>query len=68
MSITKGTTVFVYSLDYECLNTFTSFRAAAQEFSCCHKVIAKYAESGKIFQDKYILSLKELPLSSIYFP
>lgn len=64
MSKTRGTTIYLYSLDYQFLNTFPSSRAAAKHFKCGDPMIMKYARSGKIFKDQYILSLKELPSSS----
>jgi len=44
-----GTTVFVYSLNLQCLYTFpTPFRSfAAKHLNCSHMTIVKYAKSGK---------------------
>lgn len=54
-------TIFVNSLDSECLYTFPSSRAAAKHFIISTPTILKYVRSGKIFQDKYILSLYKFP-------
>lgn len=56
-----GSTIFVYSSNFQLLHSFPSSRIAAEHFNCSHMTITRYAKSGKIFQDKYILSLKELP-------
>jgi len=60
MSETRGTIIYVYSLDNQLLNTFPSSRTAAKYFKCGDPTIMKYARSGKIFKDQYRLSLKEL--------
>jgi hypothetical protein len=39
----KGTTIYVYSLDLQLLNTFTSSRIAAKYFICSERTIIKYA-------------------------
>jgi len=57
MSIAKGTTIYVYSNDgITLMNTFTSAREAAKFFNVEHGSILRNAKSGKLFQDKWILS------------
>jgi hypothetical protein len=57
MSIAKGTTIYVYSSDgITLMNTFTSAREAAKFFNVEHGSILRNAKSGKLFQDKWILS------------
>jgi group I intron endonuclease len=61
ISQANGSTIFVYSLGNHLLYTFPSLRLAAKYLNCSHPTIIKYVRSGEIFQDKYILSLEELP-------
>jgi len=61
-AISQKITIYVYSLDYQLLKTFPSSLSAADYFNCSDTTIMRNARSGKIFQDKYILSLKELSL------
>ena len=42
-----GTTIFVYSLQYDLLFTFSSSRSAAKYFSCDYTTILRYARSGR---------------------
>lgn len=56
----KGNIIFVYSLNKECLFTFSSSAAAANHFKCVKTTILKHARSSEIFQDQYILSLEIL--------
>lgn len=56
-----GTTIFLYSLDHQLINSFTSSRGTPTEFfNCDKKTIIKYARSGAIFKKEYILSLEKL--------
>lgn len=57
MSSAQGTAIFVYSEDGILKNTFTSAKEAGKHFNCCNKTIKKYAISGKLFQEQWILSL-----------
>jgi len=61
----KGTSIYLYSLDYQLLKTFSSSREAGGYFQCNHITIMRYARSGKIFQDQYILSFEKLSKSSV---
>jgi len=56
LSLANGTTIFVYSVDYELLYTFPSSKITAKHFNFSASTILKYVRSGEIFQDKYILS------------
>lgn len=60
MSKAKGTSIFVYNLDLQLIETFTSATMAAQYFKCSPHTIMKYARLEKFFQSEYKLSLKEL--------
>lgn len=64
MSEAKGTIIYLYSLDFQLLDTFISSRVAAKYFNHSHTVMIKYARSGEIFQDKFVLSLEKLSSSS----
>jgi group I intron endonuclease len=50
----------LYSLDLKLITTFLFYREAAEYFNCSHTTIVRYIKLGDIFQNKYILSLKEL--------
>lgn len=57
MSIIKGGgTIFVYDSDGSLVNSFESARKAAEELNCDHKTILRYAKSGELFRDQWILS------------
>lgn len=56
----SGTSIYLYSLNGQLLNTFSSSREAGEFLKCNHSTIIKYARSNTIFYDQYILSLKEL--------
>ena len=56
----KGFIIYLYSLDYQLLQTFFSATKAAEYFDSTRHTIIKYAKSGNIFKNKYILSLKEI--------
>ena len=60
MSQTKGTAIYLYSLQYKLLNTFPSARAAAKYFNYADTTIMRNIRSGKVFRREYILSLEEL--------
>jgi hypothetical protein len=60
MSIAKGTTIYLFSLDKNLIQTFHSSRMAAKHFNTSNGVIMRYTRSGKIYKEKYILSLKEI--------
>lgn len=60
MSIAKGGgTIYAYDLQGKLLNSFSSARKAAEYFNCHHPVIMRYVKNGKLFQDKWILSLSK---------
>jgi group I intron endonuclease len=57
MSIARGGgTIYVYDLQGTLVNSFSSARKAAEFFNCHHPAIVKHMKSGKLFQDKWILS------------
>jgi len=60
LNLTNGTTIYLYSLKLELLETFTSSRFTAKSFNSSPPTILKFAKSGAVFKDKYILLLKEL--------
>jgi group I intron endonuclease len=60
LSQVRGLIIFVYSLDLQLLETFTSSNAAAKHFICSDVTIMKYSRSQNIFKDEYILSLAPL--------
>lgn len=53
--------VYVYYLDYQPFKTFPSVFLASKFFQTYPSSIMKFARSGDIFLDKYILSLTQLP-------
>jgi group I intron endonuclease len=59
ISIAKGGgAIYVNSSDGSTLiNSFPSARKAAEFFNCSHHTIIKYANSGKVFKEKWLLSL-----------
>ena len=60
MSIARGgSSISLISIsDQTILEVFSSARAAGEYFSCCPKTILRYARSGKVFKDLYLLSFK----------
>ena len=60
----NGKTVFLYSQDLELLKTFISSRVAARHLNSSKDTILKYARSNAVFENKFILSLQELPVKS----
>lgn len=57
MSMAKGTTIYVYTLDKSNLiNTFPSANKAAEYFNCSIQTILNYSISDKVFKEKFILS------------
>lgn len=60
LSIAKGGgIIYAYDTQGLLINTFISIRKAAEYFNCSHPTILRYIKSGKLFQDKWILSNKE---------
>jgi hypothetical protein len=59
-----GTAIYVHSLDLKLIQYFASTRRAGEYFNSSHRTINKYAQSGKIFKVKYILSFKCLEKSA----
>jgi group I intron endonuclease len=57
--IRRSTTIFLFSLQQELLNSFPSVNAAAEHFYCSISSIWRYARSGAVFKDKFILSLEK---------
>jgi len=53
-----GTSIQVSSLNNKLLYTFYLAIKTGEFFNCDYKKILKYAQSDKIFQDKYILSIQ----------
>ena len=64
MSQAKGSTIYVYNLDYLLLFTFTSAKRTGEYFKSHHNTILKYARSREIFRKEYILSLEVLSPTS----
>lgn len=60
----NGKTVFLYSPDFQLLQTFISSRVAAKHLNSSKDTILKFARSNAVFKDKFILSLKELSAKS----
>jgi group I intron endonuclease len=61
MSLAKGSTIYVYSIeDFTLINTFISSRKAAEFFCVSKDTILNYTKNGKLFQDKWILSITPL--------
>jgi group I intron endonuclease len=59
MSIYKGTPIYVYSSDKSILiNTFPSTRKAGKFLNVSKDTIIRYVKSGKVFREKWILSLE----------
>jgi hypothetical protein len=61
---TRNITVFVYSLDCQLLQTLPSLSSAIKFFSTYSSSVLNHAQHNYVFQDKYILSLKELSSST----
>jgi len=57
ISATKGTAIYVYNFQGSQVYSFSSARKAAEFFDCSFPTILKYAQNGKIFQEKWFLSL-----------
>jgi hypothetical protein len=55
----KGTTIYLYSLDYQKLETFYSLRNAGNYLKINHSTVLKYARSNSILKNQYILSFEE---------
>jgi len=53
-----GSSIFVYDTNRTLVNSFILARKAAEFFNCSHITISNYIKSGKLFQDKWTLSLK----------
>jgi group I intron endonuclease len=53
-----GGSIFVYDTNGTLVNSFISARKAAKSFNCSHITISNYIKSGKLFQNKWTLSLK----------
>ena len=64
MSRAKGTTIYVYSLDHQLINTFSSAAKAGESLKSSHKTILKYARYRPVSESKYIFSLEVLNPSS----
>ena len=60
ISKSMGTTIYVYDLNYNLLNSFTSATRAGKHFKSKTHTIIKYAGSNVIFRKEYILSFIEL--------
>jgi group I intron endonuclease len=58
MSAAKGTAILVYSTAQELVYNFSSARKAAEHFGGSPNTISKYAKSGELFRDKWILSFQ----------
>jgi group I intron endonuclease len=52
-----GGTIYVYDTQDTLVNTFISARKAAEHFDCNHKTIIRYVKNGKIFKEKWFLSM-----------
>jgi group I intron endonuclease len=59
-SMARGITIYLYSLNFELLETFISARKAGLYLGSSKGTILKYAESGLVFKKKYILSFNQL--------
>ncbi len=62
----RGSTIFVYYLDRQLLETFISFNVAAKHFICNDITIMKYARSRNTLGDECVSSLA--PLESYLKP
>jgi group I intron endonuclease len=61
MSIIRGTPIYVFHCDsFIIYKTFPSSNKAAFYFNCSDTTIMKYAISGKIYKEKWIISLKSI--------
>ena len=49
-------TVYVYSLEYVLVQTFSSMTAAAEFLNTSKVQVHRYIRSGKVFQSKYLIS------------
>jgi group I intron endonuclease len=52
-----GGSIFVYDTNRTLVNSFISARKAAEYFNCSHATISNYIKSGKLFKNKWILSI-----------
>jgi group I intron endonuclease len=58
MSIAKGGgIIYIYDTNDSLVNSFNSTRKTAKFLNCSHVTIAKYIKNGKLFNNKWILSL-----------
>lgn len=60
ISNTKGTSIYVYSKDHKLESSFSSARECAKFFNVSKNTILRYAVNEKLFQEKWILSVKEV--------
>jgi len=54
-----GTTIFLFTPDGIFLDSFPTLNEAANHFECGISTVWRYARSGKVFKEKYILSLEK---------
>ncbi len=67
ISEVKGLTIYLYTLDFKLIESFFSSQKAGKYFGSSNSTILKYARSGAIFKNEYVLSFKELPITSSEF-
>jgi len=60
----EGIIIYIYSLDGQLIESFTSATKAGLYLKLTRQTIMNYAHSNKILKNKFILSLKELSPSS----
>lgn len=60
LSQANGTKIYLYSLEKISIEILPSAKKAAIHFKSTNATIIKYARSGEIFRNQYILSLKKL--------
>jgi len=59
MSATRGTSIFIYTENGLFINKFPSARKAGEYFNTDNKTILRYCSNGKLFKEKWILSIKD---------
>ena len=53
---TNAKTIYIYSLEYVLVETFSSMTAAANFLNTSTVQVHRYVRSGKVFQSKYLIS------------
>jgi len=56
INTTKGTTIYIYSVEGKLENNFSSVRKAGKYFNCCHNRILRFINIDRLFKNQWLLS------------